>query len=308
MDCLWNHAEAPQWRAFHEQCAGPLPQSWRYGEALASLGTTVHRAWLLDSEGPVAAAQFVCRRIAGYLSLALCSRGPLWRADLAPDRRREAYRLIRRTLPIRPWRVPLYSPEQIADELDPIEVKDMRRVMTGYSTVMLDLDQSAEQLMSGLEPKWRNRLRRAQGETGLQVFINTNRERCDWLIEREREQRVTRRFFGLPTGFVKRWIDLAGRDEPAFLLGRAEYEGRTVAGMLFLLHGRSATYHIGWADSAGRELNAHNRILWESIEPLRARRIDRLDLGGVNTHGLAGISRFKLGTGGRVVRLAGTWH
>jgi hypothetical protein len=181
MDCLWNHAEAPQWRAFHEQCAGPLPQSWRYGEALASLGTTVHRAWLLDSEGPVAAAQFVCRRIAGYLSLALCSRGPLWRADLAPDRRREAYRLIRRTLPIRPWRVPLYSPEQIADELDPIEVKDMRRVMTGYSTVMLDLDQSAEQLMSGLEPKWRNRLRRAQGETGLQVFVNANRERCDWL-------------------------------------------------------------------------------------------------------------------------------
>ena len=55
-------------------------------------------------------------------------------------------------------------------------------------------------------------------------------------------------------------------------------------------------------------MNAHNRILWEAIEPLRASGVDQLDLGGVNTHGLAGISRFKLGTGGRVVRLAGTWH
>jgi lipid II:glycine glycyltransferase (peptidoglycan interpeptide bridge formation enzyme) len=40
---------------------------------------------------------------------------------------------------------------------------------------------------------------------------------------------------------------------------------------------------------------------------LQEQGIEVLDLGGVNTHDLPGISRFKLGTGGRVVQLAGTF-
>ena len=35
--------------------------------------------------------------------------------------------------------------------------------------------------------------------------------------------------------------------------------------------------------------------------------IERLDLGGLNTRALPGISRFKLGTGGHPLTLAGTY-
>ena len=38
---------------------------------------------------------------------------------------------------------------------------------------------------------------------------------------------------------------------------------------------------------------------------LRERGVKKLDLGGVNTRELPGISRFKLSTGGRVVTYAG---
>jgi lipid II:glycine glycyltransferase (peptidoglycan interpeptide bridge formation enzyme) len=68
-----------------------------------------------------------------------------------------------------------------------------------------------------------------------------------------------------------------------------------------------ATYHIGWANDAGRELNAHNLLLWRAMQGLRERGIASVDLGGVNTHALPGISRFKLGTGGAVRTLAGTY-
>lgn len=284
-----------------------MQQSWRYGEALAALGVTVHRAWLVDDRGPAGIAQFICRRFAGYLGIALCARGPLWRADVTVAARREAYRTMRRALPLRPVRVALFSPEQTEPALDPGETAGMHRVMTGYSTVMLDLEQPAETLHAALEPKWRNRLRRAQAEPRLGVFVNANRARCDWLLAREREQRTSRRFFGLPTGFVESWIDRAGRDAASFALGRADHSGRTIAAMLFLIHGTSATYHIGWSDDLGRETNAHNRILWESIAHLRARGVARLDLGGVNTRSLPGISRFKLGTGGEVLRFCGTY-
>ena len=80
-----------------------------------------------------------------------------------------------------------------------------------------------------------------------------------------------------------------------------------VAAMLFLRHGRLASYYIGWADEAGRKLNAHNRLLWQAMVALRQQGVTDLDLGGINTHDLPGISRFKLGTGGRVLTLAGTY-
>jgi hypothetical protein len=285
-----------------------MQQSWHYGEVMQSLGLAVHRAWLIDDQGPAGLAQFVGRKMIGYLSLALASRGPLWRDDVCAADRAEGYRLMRRSLPMRPVRVALFSPEQSADDLLPSEVVGMHRVMTGYSTVLIDLARSDEALRLALEPKWRNRLNRAEAHPDLKVFVNANRARCDWLLEREREQRKRRGFFGLPTGFVARWIDRAGKDSPRFAIGRADQGAETIAAMLFLIHGRSATYHIGWANELGRETNAHNRILWESLSHLRSLGVERLDLGGVNTHSLPGISRFKLGTGGKVVQLAGTWH
>ncbi len=281
---------------------------------MRALGLSLHRAWLLTDTDPAGIAQFVCRRFAGYLSTALCSRGPIWATDLSIDARAQAYRIMRRSLPVPAIRIPLFSPEQTAEQIDSGEVVGMHRVMTGYSTVHIDLEQSEETLRERLDAKWRNRLTRAEAQSELKIFVNANRARCEWLLEREREQRHRRRFLGLPTGFVAKWMDLgaegrrARKTRPAFAIGRADLNGETVAAMLFLVHGRTATYHIGWADEAGRDSNAHNRILWESLAHLRDLGVARLDLGGVNTHSLPGISRFKLGTGGEVVRLAGTWH
>jgi lipid II:glycine glycyltransferase (peptidoglycan interpeptide bridge formation enzyme) len=87
----------------------------------------------------------------------------------------------------------------------------------------------------------------------------------------------------------------------------AELGKNTVGGMLFLIHGRVASYHMGWADDEGRQLNAHNALLWQAMAYLQGQGIEVLDLGGVNTHDLPGISRFKLGTGGRAITLAGTY-
>jgi hypothetical protein len=50
--------------------------------------------------------------------------------------------------------------------------------------------------------------------------------------------------------------------------------------------------------------DAHSRI---AVLELRQRGLKRLDLGGVNTTRSAGLARFKIGTGGQVLRLAGTY-
>jgi hypothetical protein len=306
MDFQWDKVTLDLWQEMHARLGGALQQSWTYGDALQALGVRIHRVVVMQADTPVALGQFMVRRFAGYLSLASCTRGPIFDPDLPSASRRLALQQIRRTLPTRPVRVTLFGPEGSEDDVRE-DVQGLRKVMTGHSTVLLDLTRPRAQWRSDLEGKWRNRLVRAEATPHLRVSVDSSRAMLDWVLAREQQQRAERRFLGLPTAFVQAWVDVSPRSSRSVLLICARVKGETIAAMLFLLHGTVATYHMGWSNPTGRELNAHNLLLWQAMAELAQRGMRLLDLGGVNTHDLPGISRFKLGTGGRVLTLAGTY-
>ena len=116
----------------------------------------------------------------------------------------------------------------------------------------------------------------------------------------------------MPLELTERWQDAkaegANGDRGAGLaVFRADLGRDPAAGMLFLIHGRRATYHVGWTSDAGRDNAAHNLILWSAMKELKAKGVAVLDLGGVNTQSGAGIARFKLETGGAVLQRAGAY-
>ncbi len=307
MEICWNPSEPQAWEAFHAAQLGSLQQSWAYGNAMKALGVRVHRALVQDADQVVGLAQFVGRRLMGYLSVASCSRGPVWSPQVSAAERNTLMRQMQKALPLRPLRVVLWSPEQLESTLPAQERQGFFRVMTGYSTAWVDLSRSTEALRESMDGNWRNRLTKAQGQSGLRVSVEPSMPMCEWLLEREGEQRVSRGFHGLPTGFVPTYIAAFATRPEAFVVASAKYSGQTIAAMLFLLHGSVASYHIGWSNDEGRRLNAHNLLLWRGIEALKAKGLRALDLGGVNTRDLAGISRFKIGSGGQVNTLAGTF-
>lgn len=307
MDVKWERLPQAEWEEFHSTYHGALQQAWLYGEALISLGVRVERAMVWEDGRLLMVAQFMCKRVLGYLSVASCTRGPVWHPDTTPKQRAAIYKRLRQSLPV-PWlKVVLFSPDRTADQLDPTETQGLSRVMTGYATVLLDLKQSLPTLKAGLEGKWRNRLSKALSTEKIRFHVQPSLKRCQWLLGKELDQREAKKFHGLPTQFVQAYIAAASDPRQAFVVAYAELGKNTVACMLFLIHGRVASYHIGWADDEGRQLSAHNALLWESVAYLQAMGVDVLDLGGVNTHDLPGISRFKLGTGGRAITLAGTY-
>lgn len=309
MDIIWDTPCKPIWNKFHQSHGGALQQAWAYGEAVQLLGTKIHRAIAYEANKPVAIAQFLRKRIAGYISLSNCSRGPIWHPDLSISHRQQIYRQLKQSIPTPGLKAILFSPDLPADTPDSHpETAHLSRVMTGYSTVIMDLSLPMDILFSQLEGKWRNRLRAAERSPGLQIITNASLSKCRLLLERENQQRQQKNFHGLPTLFVENYIQASSSRGNAFALSRAEQGAKMIAGMLFLIHGRMATYHIGWADETGRQMNVHNLLLWNGMAYLRDNGVTQLDLGGVNTHQLPGLSRFKLGTGGKVVTYAGTFY
>ena len=150
-------------------------------------------------------------------------------------------------------------------------------------------------------------LAKGRQQSGVSISWGTSSASLAEALRLENELRAERRFHGLPTAFVSAYVRSHEHAQQALLIGQA-HQGKTLAAsVLLLLHGRVATYHLGWAGKIGRELHLHNQLLWQALPRLRQRGITHLDLGGINTHQLEGISRFKLGTGGKAISLSGTF-
>ena len=301
----WDGHDMAYWDRAHAAAAASLQQDWAYGSAMQSMGVPVLRARVEQDGVVLVLAQFIVRTWGRFGAVALCSRGPLWLQALSPADEARAYAALQKSLPLTGLRFMLITPETPADQ--PQGLSRWRRVMTGMSTVMLDLTPSMEALRAQLDRRWRHRLVGGEASALSIHKLGTNPGQFRWLLEAEMQQRSDKGLEGLPVDFFEHYVQSRQNGSQTMLSLRADVGRERVAAMMFLIHGESAIYHVGWTSEQGRDLHAHNLILWKGMEELRARGVRKLDLGGVNTIRSAGIARFKMSTGGQVLTLAGTY-
>jgi len=299
------------WTSLDPDVPVPLQQFWAYGYAIEASGGSAFQISIKDDAGNlIGIALGLKRKLFGLIRFNVILRGPRWvkRHD-TKDNRLAFYRLLKSQYPKYRWRFMALLPE--FDQTDPkaSELKHMglRQVMSGFSTAWIDLRPDEETLRQTLKSKWRNQLKKAEGEKIDISFGGRKPHQYSWLLERESEQRSSQRYQATPLGLVPDYV--ATSDDPIerVLSVSAIASKERIAGALFLIHGNAATYHIGWTGEKGRSFNAQNRVLWEAMLALKTRGIDFMDLGGVNTADLAGITRFKLGTGAEPTTLAGAY-
>ena len=305
MKVEWGTQDMNAWDTAHAQAAGPLQQDWAYGSTMLVSGGTVIRAVIQADGQSLGLAQCVVRRFGNFGGVALCTRGPLWLSPLSGKDKAHAYRLLRQSLPVKGLRFMFVTPNEPISE--DVGLSPFKRVMTGYSTALLDLSPSMADLRAGLEKRFRHRVGGAEKSELTVHRVGTNVGQYRWLMDAEQLQRDNRGLQGMPLHFVDAYI--ASRKQPGHnvLTLRADIGRDRVAGMMFLLHGQAATYQIGWTSDAGRDAHAHNLLLYKGMEALKERGIRSLDMGGINTGRSAGIARFKISTGARVVTFAGTY-
>ncbi|MBP5856789.1 GNAT family N-acetyltransferase [Marivibrio halodurans] len=294
------------WQALLAHCPRANAfQSWSWGAATAvTHGHRNRRAVILADGRPIGLLQLSERRWLGALTFAQLIRGPLFISGAATAIATPfVLRALRRMYRPSRGRVLALTPElddgPLADRY--LREAGFIHVKTGYSSAWLDIAPNARLLRRGLRGNFRNQLSRAE-EAPLTIEEGDDAVR-DWLIARHAEHRHGGRYGG-PAPALLRAVPL---EEMRVLIARAEGMDTPVAGTLFLRHGASATYEVGWTSEAGRAHHAHNLLLWRGILMLKRDGIRRLDLGGLDEVEAGGAAHFKHGLGGEPFTLAGTY-
>jgi hypothetical protein len=244
--------------------------------------------------------------VLGVGRLSRIVRGPVWIGEADTDTRRAVLGAIRARYKVGWRQVLLWMPE-LADGTEAraaMRAARLHRVVTGYSSVWLDLTPGEAALRAGLDGNWRNALNTAE-RAGISVAPCHEGPAINRQIAAYDDFRRAHRFIGPSGALIRALIENADPREEALVLA-ATQGGREIAGIVLLRHGAAATYHAGWTSEEGRRLNAHNILLWQGALELRKAGTGWLDLGGVSA-AAPGVARFKLGLGGAFFTLSGTW-
>tara|TARA_R110002012_G_scaffold120277_1_gene269491 strand:+ start:340 stop:1341 length:1002 start_codon:yes stop_codon:yes gene_type:complete len=306
---LWDAVDQRRWDDLIAKAdRSPLEQASAYGLAMSRASAYIPvTAVFMRGPEPVALAVILEWRFPGGFRIAKLTRGPVFLTDVSGVERAAIFRLIKQRYPVAKLNLFFMTPELPAGPESDALLRGigMRPMVTGYSTVWLDLRPDLETLRAGLRVKWRNQLKFAEAEP-LRVRSGYGGAPMEWLLSRHDQHRKRRKFRAPAGAFVAAIAD-SGRDKRATQIFTAYVGSEPVAATLTVRHGRSATYYVGWTGVEGREKQAHNLLLWNAITKLKESGVEWLDLGGVDGLHMPGVSRFKLGVGGELVTLAGTY-
>lgn len=191
----------------------------------------------------------------------------------------------------------ILSPER------PVPVRGALRLAAAKKNAVLDLSQPVANRWAAQHPKWRNQLRRAE-RAGLRVTQTIlPADPSHPLLVAEAAQAAGRAYRNWPPTLTAAFAAAAPNQTRLFT---ALYQRQPIAHMLFLRHGRAATYHIGQISDAGKKLCAHNLLLWRGAEWLASQGHDSLDLGLLDER-TPSLTRFKMRSGARSIATGGTW-
>lgn len=177
-------------------------------------------------------------------------------------------------------------------------------LMSPAKVALWDLNIDQETRRAALHQKWRNRLNHAEGQ-GLRITRQTMpTDPNHWLFTADALQQQANGYKSWPAALTLAYAKANPGKAKLF----QAFEGKDpIAAVLILRHGAGATYHLSHATPLGKQLSAHNLLLWEAASWLSAKGCRQLDFGVINTEDAAGLARFKLGTGARLQALGGTW-
>ena len=169
-----------------------------------------------------------------------------------------------------------------------------------FSTGIIDLGKSEDELRKQMSSKWRNCLKNAEKRA---LFVED--------VKTDDEFRI---LLGLhATDKENSNYSDSGDDITNYLykhgailgINVKNQDNEIISFILFALHGNTATYYIGWSNEEGYKSNASRLLLWNGMLRLKELGYRWLDLGGIDFINTKGVAEFKAGTGCEMYKYVG---
>ncbi len=267
----------------------PLWQTEEWARTLRALGRD---AWIETLSGH-GQALVISRKIGPFGTLRFSSRGPSWRPEATEEDRASAlmdgrFHILNpaeldTSLFERAGFIQLFAPKQVAT----------LRILSGFDAQL-----------SNAKQKWRNAARQGLRKKLLVSHENLSFEKHSWIFQMDRKMQ-RKKGYRSPHPILTRCFNQVNSGH--VLVSQTWQGNEAIAAMIFLRHGSSATYHLGWTSERGRNARAHHVMLLKATLELYKNGVAQIDLGIYDPANSPGLARFKRGTGGTITTLGGTW-
>lgn len=304
----WSPRSIPEWR--HMLRAAPRSnwmQSLTLAKALKDIFKKNTRIGAIRLDGKIIGMLTIQEVKIGPFKMIELYRGPIWFYEAPQDSWLEDFAKLfaeeypRGILQRRRW-----LPEWPASDTANATLKrhGFRASKNFYETIWLDLTRPEDELRASLKKNWRADLKKGSN-TPIDVRIDRDGTSIDMFIEYHEQERTRKKYLTRGKNLLAMELKNAATLKELMILWAIE--GREpVAAVAIVMHGNSATYRAGWSLGRGRELHAHNVLLWDAVTMLKAANYRAFDLGGTTpTSGSAGYIKFKQGMGGESFRTVG---
>lgn len=314
LDIQWNKLSLEEWdERFIRIPRSNFLQHYPYAQVVRDRQKMMSRWGLITWHGEDAG---LCQIhevsfLWGLFHAVTMDRGPLWFSDKPKLEMQKAFWMeFARQFPRRKLGKRRVMPE-IEDSPQSRQIMQdcgFRRLKKhkGYQTIWLDLTRDPDDIRAGMHKKWRNVLNKSEKQ-GLEGDTHIDGSHFAWLMECYQKDRWAKGYAG-PSVSTMSAIHKCFQPRGETMLLRVMKDGEAIAGAYVVLHGRSATYQIGWCGQKGRDSGAMNFLLWRCICALKERGFRDLDLGGINPDHAEGVTKFKSGLSGEAIELVGLYE
>lgn len=180
-------------------------------------------------------------------------------------------------------------------------------------TVIVDVSQDEDAILSAMKQKWRYNIRLAEkkgvtvkrmDEAGLDIFYSLYKTTA----KRDRIAIHGIEYYRFLFQHSKEYRD-GNQDLRLYI---AEHDGEALAAIIVLFRGEEATYLYGASSDSKRNFMAPYALQWRAIRDAHEKGCLRYDLYGIPPkenplHPMAGLYRFKIGFGGQIIHRPGSW-
>lgn len=280
-----------KWNNFIIKNQGSFLQSWEWGEFQKAIGRKIWR--IEDNKTKVLVIKHGLPLKKNYL---YCPRGDIGNFNV----------FLEKVFEIAKEEKSIFLKIEPKKEINfkGINFKKDSNQIQPLKTIILNLNNSKEELLKQMHKKTRYNIRLAQRK---KVITKEAGEKADVFLNLLRETAKRDNFSLHPDSYYKKMIDFF-KEDGMIKVFSAEYDNKIIAANLILFFNNKAIYLHGASDYNYRNLMAPFLLQWHSITYAKNKGFDYYDFWGIDGKKWPGVTRFKKGFSGEEINYPGSYN